>query len=185
MKIAILAFGSLIKNSKGLSIGKWIHDGCLLQVEFSRISKNGRLTLCIDERNGFLNKCWYAISKHDDLDTAIKELRVREKIKEEFAYTVGYIDVKNSHVNSHSWECRRNTCHAIAAWAEKHEIDAVIWSDLNVRFWDAIQIPFTPYNAMTYVNGLNRETKKLAFDYIKNVTKEITTNFRTLFNQSA
>ena len=50
MKIAILGWGSLIWNQNGLPVkGQWKKNGPVLPIEFSRVSRDGRLTLVIDE----------------------------------------------------------------------------------------------------------------------------------------
>lgn len=48
-KIAILAWGSLYWDKRTLAIqSEWNEDGPTLPIAFSRISKDGRLTLVID-----------------------------------------------------------------------------------------------------------------------------------------
>lgn len=183
MRIAILSFGSLVKNSKGLSIGKWVHNGPLLPVEFSRISRNKRLTLVINERQGVLNKAWYSISKLDNLDNVIAEVQKREKIEDGYLKTIGFIDIQNKNINWHSLEHRTETCKAILAWAEKNKFDAVVWVDLNVRFKDAIGVPYTPYNALNYIKTLTGNDRKRAIYYINSIPPQIKTNFRTLYNE--
>jgi hypothetical protein len=57
MKIAILGWGSLVWDPASLKEhlegdGEFIQGGPKLPIEFSRISKDGRLTLVIDEHHG-------------------------------------------------------------------------------------------------------------------------------------
>ena len=57
MNIAILGWGSLVPDPRGLPIaGGWHQGGPILPIEFSRISKDGQragcLTLVIDEAHG-------------------------------------------------------------------------------------------------------------------------------------
>lgn len=53
MNITILGWGSLIWDQRDLPIsGDWQLGGPALPIEFSRISRDGRLTLVIDECNG-------------------------------------------------------------------------------------------------------------------------------------
>ena len=58
MKIAYLAWGSLLWDNDGLDLEtKWKKTNIQLPLNFSRISDNkkGRLTLVIDKINGFCN----------------------------------------------------------------------------------------------------------------------------------
>ena len=53
MRIAIIAWGSLVWDPRTLQIkGDWVASGPELDIEFSRVSKDGRLTLVIDPVNG-------------------------------------------------------------------------------------------------------------------------------------
>ncbi len=55
MKIAILGWGSLIREPRGLPIdGEWQKDGPVLWIEFSRISQRGARAgcRCASPRNG-------------------------------------------------------------------------------------------------------------------------------------
>ena len=64
MKIAVIGWGSLIWSKRDLEIeGDWIiGGGPVLPLEFSRVSKDGRLTLVIDHTNGVAVTTSYAIS---------------------------------------------------------------------------------------------------------------------------
>ena len=83
MKIAILGWGSLIKEPRDLPIvGDWQPDGPKLWIEFSRISQRGAragcLTLVIDERCQSEVTTLHVLSKRGDLPQAIADLQERE-----------------------------------------------------------------------------------------------------------
>lgn len=73
MKIAILGWGSLIWDPRDLQlIDNFKYGGPELPLEFSRISntRNGALTLVIDQVHGTKNKTYYAISTLSTLNEA-------------------------------------------------------------------------------------------------------------------
>ncbi len=76
MKIAIIAWGSLVWDPRTLQIKEdWDNQGPSLNIELSRVSKDGRLTLVIDFLNGVEIKTYYAQSSRSDLGDAISDLR--------------------------------------------------------------------------------------------------------------
>lgn len=178
MKIAILSWGALLLNSKGLSIGKWNANGPSIQLEFSRISRDGRLTPVIDEHNGAANRVSFALSKCKDLATAINQFRKKEKINQN---RIGVLDIKRG-VQSECCNRHPNTARAIRNWAIRNKIDAVIFSDLGIRFKNSIDVPFSPANALNYVNGLPVNRKRTVLTYIKRVSKKVKTPFTQLVN---
>ena len=79
MKIAILGWGSLIKEPRDLPIAsEWQPDGPKLWIEFSRISRKGKragcLTLVIDERCESEVTTFHVLSKSADLPQAVGDL---------------------------------------------------------------------------------------------------------------
>ena len=99
MATAILAWGSLIWDKRKLQIiGDWYKGGPFLPIEFSRISKDGRLTLVITEEYGTEIETYWAISRYTTLDDAIKDLRKREGTNRN---GIGYIDLKNESYRSY------------------------------------------------------------------------------------
>src|ERR1700693_4595954 len=78
MRVAILGWGSLIPQPEGLLLSEnWQPDGPILEIEFSRISGDGRLTLVIDPQGSEV-KTYYAESARTELSDAICDLRIRE-----------------------------------------------------------------------------------------------------------
>jgi hypothetical protein len=181
MKIAVIGFGSLLFNSKGLSIGKWAENGPLLPLEFSRISRDGRLTIVIDVVNGRTNPTYFAISKHSDIDKVLKEFQKREHIKDELLNVqIGVWDIKNGLFNQGASKFPRDIVFdPIHAWAKENGVDAVVFSALARKFKQKLDIPFSNENAFTYLGTLEPQILKKATKYI-NETK-ISTNFKDYF----
>lgn len=167
MKIAILGWGSLIWNPEILKFDKkydWNKKGPILPIEFSRISRNGRLTLVISE-NGSNVQTLYAYSSENTLDGAVQNLRKREGTT--IANIGSYAKVTEQFSPS-NFEFKQN----ILDWINDKEIDAVIWTNLSEN-WDS----FTQ-NRIEYLNSLENETKQLAKEYIVKTPEQIKTNLR-------
>jgi hypothetical protein len=75
MKIACIAWGSLIWDKKNLDVGnEWYSDGPSLPLEYARQSKNGRVTLVICPGSKMLQTLW-TLFNTNDLKTAVNSLR--------------------------------------------------------------------------------------------------------------
>jgi hypothetical protein len=76
VKCAVLGWGSLIWNRAELEIAaEFAPNGPLLPIEFCRVSKDGRLTLAIDETFGDVCTTYSAPSAFADLGAALENLR--------------------------------------------------------------------------------------------------------------
>jgi len=162
MKIAILAWGSLISEREKLTFGTdevpegnlalatdWVPEGGpKLPIEFSRVSRSrdGALTLVIDqEHRGKENPTSFAESRYQELTEARTNLAKREGITDlRNLEWIGYVICRsNKKTLFRFWE--RKLCHSrdasiadkICGWAErenKENFDAVIWSDFPSNF---------------------------------------------------
>ncbi len=180
MKIAIIAWGALLKNSKGLSIGKWANNGPSLPLEFSRVSADKRLTLVIDEKRGEMNATSFAISKHNNLEKAFKELLKKEKIN---INRIGVVNLKTGLVSQCVSRYSKPVYTNIVTWAKKNGVDAVIFAALGPKFKDVLEVKFSPESAFAYVSKLPVKTRQIAKKYIASIPAEIDTPFRSYFNE--
>jgi hypothetical protein len=79
MRCAVLAWGSLVWDPRNLQVAAdFAPNGPLLPIEFCRISRDGRLTLVVDETFGAVCTTYSAPSAIETLDAAIENLRLRE-----------------------------------------------------------------------------------------------------------
>jgi hypothetical protein len=182
MKIAILGWGSLIKEPRGLPIeGDWQPDGPKLWIEFSRISQRGAragcLTLVIDEHCESEVTTLHALSKRSDLPPSIADLQEREGTSPD---GIGFCEAATARFAPNAISRHPKSCERIRAWAQEKGFDAVIWTALARRFKDVLGIPFTPVAALHYLNGLPAPTKERALEYIHNAPKQTMTPFRCL-----
>ena len=187
MKIAVLAFGSLIKNPSGISLKEnFKANGVALPLEFSRISSTGNtkdcLTLVIDEKNGTLIPSFYATSSHTDLKTAIDEFKTREHSKSDLA--VGFIDLINHVVNSRALELYPKTVADIEKWAIDNKFDAVIWSNLRPNFKKMTGFSFSAKRATDYIRYMMPDIRNKAREHISNTNQTIQTPLRKRISQS-
>jgi hypothetical protein len=175
MKIAILAWGSLIWNPLTLrfdnSIG-WLPNGPKLPIEFARISSDGRLTLVIKEGSDEV-QTYYGISLYSEIDEAIFDLALREGCPKKRICCVDKsekIDIKSL-----------NSIHAsIYVWMSHKDIDAVIWTDLKSNFNDKLGFAFTETHALNYLKYLTLDKKILAEEYVRKAPLEVNTPLRQM-----
>ncbi|WP_299010910.1 hypothetical protein [uncultured Tenacibaculum sp.] len=182
MKIAILGWGSLIWQPKSLFYDKkfgWKEDGPKLPIEFSRISKNGRLTLVIDKEANLVQTL-YTLSNHDKLDEAILNLAIREGSKQS---AIGYYNKKNNTFTPNNFEFKES----IKKWIILKEFDAVIWTNLGVKFKyeiNNIKVNIKPTDRLEYLKDLNKSKSSLAEEYIRKTPSQIKTQWRKVFEEN-
>jgi hypothetical protein len=180
MKIAILAWGSLIWDKRKLKIsGGWNKNGVFLPIEFARISKDGRLTLVITEQYGTDIETYWAISECQKLEKAINNLKVREGTNE---VNIGFVDLINKKSNS---RLSKRIIDKIYDWGNSNNLDAVIWTDLKSNFQEKEEVKFTIENAIRYLSLLQGDKKEKAFEYIEKAPELTMTKLRKIIKASA
>lgn len=164
MRIAILGWGSLLWEGAAEFDRwheQWDYDGPTLKIEFSRISETrlGALTLVIDEDHGSPTTVAWCLSKRQNPEDTICDLRCREDTT---IKNIGRIFVA-SYV-----ECfdRNNEEHAIAAWAKEKQIDVVAWTSLKSNFKEKAKRTFSVEEVISYVKTLDSEGKVKAAEYV-------------------
>jgi hypothetical protein len=168
MKVAILGWGSLLWDRRAEFDEyheAWQLDGPSLKLEFSRISRCRRnsLTLVVDYRNGSPCQVAYALSKRDNPDDAICDLRCREgtvRKKIGFYFADG---PRKQPKDDEPWKTVRN-------WASEKGMDVVIWTNLASNFKEESKIigykPFSLEAAVSYIQALSAEEKAKAAEYV-------------------
>jgi hypothetical protein len=178
-KIAVLGWGSLISNPNGdASIGQrplriagtFRRGGPSLPLEFSRISKDGRLTLVIDPRNGTRCETFYAISGMPDLNAAIQNLAAREGTA---THQVHFAIAGQDYDDPVRREIRK--------WCVKNELSTAIWTGLPPKFSFQKVADFSTDAAIAYLKSLSGSMRQKAFDYITTAPATIQTPVRTVF----
>ena len=176
MKIAILGWGSLLWEP-GAEFEKWIelpwkNDGPKLAIEFSRISnsRNGALTLVIDDVNGTPTNVAWCLSKRDRLEDAISDLQSREGTT---AANIASVSVADKPADPASLQ------NEIILWATKKKFDAVIWTALKSNFEGEAGKPFSVEEALAHLKGLDDIGKARAAEYVRNAPRFVKTKLRS------
>lgn len=185
MRIAILGWGSLIKEPRELPITDgWHNDGPTIWIEFSRISTRGArahcLTLVIDEESGAEIRSFYTASTRTELQQAIADLKNRESTT---SGNIGFCEMATNRFSPTALNRHPQSCERIHTWALQKDFDAVIWTALGPRFKDVLGVPFSPNTAFNYVNGLSASDRDAALDYIHSAPEQTMTPFRRFILQ--
>ena len=175
MKIAILAYGSLIWDEECLAphiTGGWrLGAGPRLPVEFCRVSPKRKraLVLTIDPEQGHEVATSYTLSKRTALADAIADLAARERCDEQY---IG-VCMRDNAAPASPFHAR------IHAWLARHEgIDAAIWAALPANFRAETGRDFDLDTAVNYLRSLPEESLAEAWRYITYAPQETDTPLR-------
>ncbi len=173
MSIAVLGWGSLVWDPRGLPLkGDWQIGGPTLPIEFSRISRDCRLTLVIDPTDGVPVPTRHALSTRDSLNDAISDLLAREETIRE---NIGYVGLRQpaEHCTVH-----QPAAEIIRTWARKLGFDAAIWTDFAQNFELETGDLFSAARAVEYLRGLPRDAAFRAREYLVRAPAEVDTAVR-------
>ena len=131
-----------------------------MPVEFSRLSRDCRLTLVIDYENPNPVETRLVLSPRVDLEHAIEDLSQREGTSKS---NIGFVDKRHNDNSGH-----QRMCSDIGKWLDQADFDAVVWTALSSNFKSEVGREFSIPAAVSYLQGLPQSTKKLALRYIAN-----------------
>lgn len=178
MRVAILAWGSLLWDRGALEIdGSFQPVGPSLHLEFSRVSRNKRLTLVIDEASGVQCATFVAQSAHDDLASAIENMRARENMLGPKG--IGFVVPATGGQNATAEERHPLAVSTIANWVRSSGYDAVIWTALASNFQNETSETFSVKAAIRHLECLNDPTRAVALNYIRRAPHEVQTPLRS------
>lgn len=170
--IACLGWGSLVWDTRELPIRKgWFNDGPLVPVEFLRQSKDGRITLVINEDGPPVRVLW-ALMEATNIEDARRALGVREGIPE-----------KNWSTHVGAWLRQDNAPPAamptLDQWAQSCGIDGVVWTALPPKL-DARSdgSRATVDEVIAHLACLEGRTREVAEQYVRKAPRQIDTPFR-------
>ncbi len=175
MNIACLAWGSLVWNPKNLPIQRrWFDDGPFAPVEFTRQSKDGRITLVLDEDAEPVRLLWARMTL-SDVEQAMKALCERERITaSDWKSQIG------------SWSIRDEppkNIPSLPMWAQANGIDAAIWTALGPQYKKQGETEPTkerppPEWVLNYLQGLLGPLRDVAEQYFRRTPPQIDTEYR-------
>src|SRR3972149_8077702 len=172
MKIAFLGWGSLILCPRCLKIkGSWNTDGPFLPIEFARVSKDKTLTLVLYRDADDVQTLW-AYASHTDLLEAIKNICQREETS---LKNIGFISIPDS--QSHC-NVIPEVLNRIKHWAKGKRLDAVVWTDLPLKFKEVTGMDFNEDNVLGSLRGLKGDTLNKAKTYVMKAPRQIVTKTR-------
>ena len=181
MPIAILAWGSLLWDPQQLRLAtEFKQSGPQLPLAFSRVSRDGRLTLVLDEQNG--NPCgtYTAISACADLEAAISNLAEREGTS---AADIGFVDRRTGKCAEASLQRHPLSLQKIQTWLPAYGQDAVIWTALPSNFREKTRRAYSVGAAMDYLDSLDAPTRAAALTYIRKAPRQVRSLLRSEVEQ--
>lgn len=169
MKIACLGWGSLIWDPRSLPIQRqWFEDGPMIQVEFTRKSSDGRITLVLTPNTTSVRSLW-SIMDCLDLESAKQSLSEREGI-----------DYKKQPELIGSWEegvSNPETISSLSNWSANKGIDGIIWTALPFKFINSDDVP-SEKQIIDYLQSLTGREWENAKEYVERAPRQIDTEYR-------
>jgi len=183
MKIAILAYGSLIWDEENLApriTGGWRRGhGPVLPVEFCRVSpKRGRaLVLALDEEAGAPVPTSHTTSRRHRVEEAVADLAARERCAPR------YIGI--AHHDGRHAQCSARIARVVNAWLALTDYDAAIWAGLPANFEEHAGTPFSHEAGLAWLRQLPPASLQEGWRYITNAPGETDTPFRRFLARQA
>lgn len=177
-RAVFVGFGSIIWDPRDLNSAfkaesAFKANGPNLQLAFSRVSQDGRLTLVVDENKGRPCSTMYMECKENNLVGNLRALRTREGTNDGY---IGYIDLKNRKARcAHRGDDTKNRelIETMVQWALDNNVTQVIWTDLPSNFVQEKGKEFTLERAIDHINALETLNKIKAIEYILKAPKNV------------
>ena len=168
--IVCLGWGSLIWRPDTLpTVGDWHSDGPSLPIEFARQSRDGRITLVVEDGAEPVPVLWVRL-RTQTVQDARKALAERENVCiSKYPRSIGHWSFTDA--SKHSVSER------IGAWAKEKKVHAVVWTALRPRF-NGKQMTPTCEDVVTRLRRLESSEKRRAEEYVRKTPPQIKTNYR-------
>jgi hypothetical protein len=177
MRVLVLGWGSLAWDPRGLRIaGGFQPNGPALRLEFSRISRDGRLTLVIDEISGAPCATLTAVSSFRDPAAAREDLRLREEMPSQ--KRIGFVSTTTNEISAIALERHPTAVATIKEWSNAKCRPAVIWTALASNFRERTNEPFSVAAGIRYLENLDASTRQSALHYIRKAPAQVQTPLR-------
>ena len=171
-RIAILGWGSLVWNPGELPhYGPWKKDGPTLPIEFSRVSRDSRLTLVIDPVVGAECPTRFALSPRSAVADAVEDLRRRESTVREH---IGFCH-RGGESSSRDED---DVIAVVRRWCDDACFDAIVWTALPSNFYEETRTTFSVDTGLSYLRSLPKTGLESALKYIRSAPAEVDTPLR-------
>lgn len=177
-KIACIGWGSLVWDPRTLPhIGDWSHDGPMLPVEFARESAGGKITLVICNDAARIPTLWTLLDVPDVM-TARRQLGMREYE----SATQTWIETNIGFWDRSTGSAYGMETQSIANWADQHDLEGVVWTNLGYGFKDKARKGVMPSGEeiIAHLRDLEGKERMAAEEYICRAPKQIDTAYRRL-----
>ena len=168
-KIAVLGWGSLIRNPEGLKLlpgEKWKKDGPCLPIEFARISGGKRVTLVLFDGYVYDADSWVRVYwNYINLPVKDAIINLMRREGSEYKRIVGYVTQKN---------CNGRipiVIETVRKWMVMKGLSSVIWTDLRPKLYKSKEI-------IEYIKNLEIEDRDNTKKYIEETPPQIYTPLR-------
>ena len=180
MRIGCLGWGSLLWDPRSLPMaGAFRNDGPALPIEFSRVAKDGRVTLIIDPGAVPIPTSWVALDV-PDLEAAVEALGRRERIgPDRWPAWIG--GQTGAHPAEHRGDATPETRATIRTWLAQAEVDALVWTALPSRCPDGRFAKPSGRELVEHLRGLEGEARARAEEYIRRAPEAVRTARRATF----
>ena len=173
----ILAWGSLLWSPRTLAMAsEWTLIGPTLPIEFSRVARDGRLSLIVDAQHGAACGTW-ACDSPLSLEEAIANLAEREQCDVRW---IGSVDRSGPDPRLHS---RGLAAGAILNWCEERGVAGALWTAPPSTFRERTGHPFSAEAAILYLDSLRGATRDRAFEYVRKAPPTTVTPVRLAFDE--
>ena len=160
-------------------VGAFRDDGPRLPIEFSRVARDGRVTLVIDEAAAAI-PTWAVALDVEDLGAAVEALGRRERIgPARWPTWIG--GQTQADPEGDRGEASAATRQAIAAWLPESGFDAVVWTALPSRCPDGRFAEPSTDELVAHLRGLEGEARERAEEYIRRAPATVRTARRARF----
>ena len=152
--------------------GAFRDDGPRLPIEFSRVAKDGRVTLVIDPGAAPMATWWCPMAV-DTIEAAVEGLGRRERIgPARWPEWIGWQTRAGAVITAvdgarEGGRAEGPTRATIASWLEAVELDAVVWTALPARTPDERFAWPSTEALVTHLHGLEGEARTRAEEYIR------------------
>jgi hypothetical protein len=172
MNIAIIGWGSLLRNNKALNLSDgWKPDGPCLPLEFSYVSKNKLLTLAINPSSPMVQTPW-ALGSFNSLDSARASVAKLLKVNME---EIGFFSKCDERYNT---ETPSDMQKALLNWLLAKCIDKILWLNRRSNFQEITKLDFTLDTAFDYITGLGKNDALAMENYVISSPEQFETPLR-------